>query len=172
MPDATLSQALREAYANAKPVQILHTLEFRHPNFTTPIRVVLDRKDWDLKLESTAPVDPGQVVTWIGYAFEFTLPEALGMPEIEISIDNVSGDIVQYLDLAAQSPDYIEVTYRAYLADDTSGPQNDPPLTLIVREVSADTYRVRARCGFGDLANRKFPSEVYDLQRFPGLAAV
>lgn len=166
MPDAALSAAIREAYASAPAAAlILHTLEFRHPAFTTPIRVVADRRSWDLRLET------GALVTFIGFAFEFTLPEKVvtAAPEIEIAIDNVDRQIVAYMDLAAQSDSLIEVSYRAYLADDPSGPQNVPPLTLVVREVSADVFRVRARCGFGDLSNRKFPSAVYDLQRFPGL---
>ena len=34
MPDAALSEALREAYASAPSnVVILHTLEIRHPDF-------------------------------------------------------------------------------------------------------------------------------------------
>jgi hypothetical protein len=37
--------------------------------------------------------------------------------------------------------------------------------------VSADIFRIRAWAGYADLANRKFPSEVYDGERFPGLAA-
>lgn len=172
MPDAALSAAIREAYASAPATAlILHTLEFRHPSFTTPIRVVADTRSWDLRLEPGAPADPNAVVTFVGFAFEFTLPEKVttAAPEIEIAIDNVDRQIVAYMDLAAQSDSLIEVSYRAYLADDPSGPQNVPPLTLVVREVSADVFRVRARCGFGDLSNRKFPNEVYDLQRFPGL---
>ena len=52
MPDPTLSQAIREAYAAApSDVVILHTLELRHPAFVnddespTAIRVVRDHRD-------------------------------------------------------------------------------------------------------------------------------
>lgn len=175
MPDSSLSTAIREAMASAPAAAlILHTLEFRHPSFTTPIRVVRDRRDWTLSLEAGAPVDPGAAVTFVGFGFDFSLPDKTmaASPDIEVSIDNVQRWIIGYMDLAAQSSDLIEMTYRAYLADDPSGPQNDPPLTLVVRDVSADVFRVRAHAGFGDVANRRFPAEVYDLQRWPGLVSL
>ena len=173
MPDFTLSDALEEAYASAPSSEvILHTLEIRHSSFTAPIRVVRDFHDFTATLEITAPVDPGSEVTFIAMAFDFSLPdvEKAISPEIDISLDNVSGELIGYLDAAAQTPDLIEVTYRPYLASDPSGPQMNPPLTLVIRSVTADIFRVLARAGFADLANRKFPNEVYDAERFPGLS--
>lgn len=172
MPDFTLEDALAEAYASAPSSEvILHTLEIRHPSFTVPIRVVRDFHDFTAYLEADAPADPGAAVTFVAMAFDFSLPdvEKAVSPEIDISLDNVSGELIGYLDAAAQTPDLIEITYRPYLASDPSGPQMNPPLTLVIRSVSADVFRVRARAGFADLANRKFPNEVYDAERFPGL---
>lgn len=172
MPDFTLADALKEAYASA-PVDevILHTLELRHPSFTTPIRVVRDHQELTATLEADAPEDPSTAVTFSPFAFDFILPEVAksSTPEIEIRIDNVTGELVPYLDAAAQSGDLIEVTYRPYLASDLTAPQMDPPLTLVIRHISADVFGVRARAGFADLANRKFPAEIYDAERFPGL---
>lgn len=174
MPDFTLADAIKESMATA-PANVvqLHTLEFRHPAFTAPIRVVCDYHDLSATLEASAPVNGGEVVTFAAFNFSFTPPEMKkgGAPEIEILIDNVTGDIVSYLDAAAQTPNLIEVTWRIYLNTDTTGPQNNPPLNLVVRTVTADVFRVRCVAGFGDLANRKFPNEVYDAERFPGLAA-
>lgn len=172
MPDFTLEDALAEAYASAPSAEvILHTLEIRHPSFTVPIRVVRDFNDFTATLEADAPADPGAQVTFVAMAFDFSLPdvEKAVSPEIDISLDNVSGELIGYLDAAAQTPDLIEVTYRPYLASDPSGPQMNPPLTLVIRSVTADVFRVSARAGFADLANRKFPNEVYDAERFPGL---
>lgn len=172
MPDMSLEQALKEAYASAPAAEvILHTLEFRHYTFTTPIRVVRDYNDMSAYLEAGAVPDGGTQVTFIGMAFDLVLPDVQrsASPEIEIKLDNVSGEIIGYLDLAAQTPELIEVVYRPYLASDLSGPQMSPPLKLVVRSVSADIFQVTARCGYGDLANRKFPSEVYTTERFPGL---
>ena len=174
MPDATLSAAIQEAYACAPAAEVvLHTLELRHPSFTTPIRVVRDRQDFTAYLEADAPEDPGAEVTFVAFAFDFRLPDVdkAAVPEIEIILDNASAEIIGYLDAAAQSADLIEVTYRPYLASDTSGPQIDPPITLVLREVRCDIFRVRARAGFGDLGNKRFPAETYSADRFPGLAA-
>lgn len=174
MPDATLTAALQEAYASAPSDEVvLHTLEIRHPDFATPIRVVRDHANFTAYLEDDAPEDPGAEVTFVAFPFDFILPDVskTAVPEIEIILDNISGELLGYLDAAAQSADLIEVTYRPYLASDTSGPQMDPPLTLVVREVEADVFRVRARAGFGELGNRKFPAEVYTASRFPGLAS-
>lgn len=174
MPDTTLSAALAEAYASAPSAEVvLHTLELRHPDFTTPIRVVRDRQDLAATLEADAPEDPGAEVTFVAFAFDFLMPEVnkTAVPEIEIVLDGASAEIIGYLDAAAQSADLIEVTYRPYLASDTSAPQMDPPLTLVIRDVKADIFRVRARAGFGDLGNRRFPAETFTSDRFPGLAA-
>ncbi len=172
MPDPTLSAAIKEAYASApSDVVILHTLELRHPSFDTPVRVVNDHADLLATLEADAPVDAGQEVRFSRFAFRLTLPEAatVGMPEVEIEIDNLAPEIIGYLDAAAQTNELIEVTYRAYLSNDLSAPQNQPPLTLVLHDCHADVFVVRARASFGDYANRRFPSEMYTAERFPGL---
>lgn len=174
MPDFSLEDALEEAYASAPTEEVvLHTLEIRHPDFTQPIRVVRDYHDFTAYLEADAPENPGEEVTFIAMAFDFTLPEVTKStsPEIEIGLDNVSGELAAYLDTAANSADLIEVTYRPYLASDPSGPSMNPPLTLTIRSVTADIFRVKAVAGFADLANKKFPSQTYDTERFAGLSS-
>lgn len=175
MPDPTLEEALKEAYATAPAGEvILHTLEFRHPNFTEPLRVVRDKADLNATLEADAPENGGEEVTFVQFSFDLELPDVTSgsSPELMLTIDNVSRDILTYIDLAANSQDLIEVTYRPYLLSDTSQPQMNPPLTMTVKEVEADIFRINARCGFGNFANKPFPSEVYDLQRFAGLLTV
>jgi hypothetical protein len=63
------------------------------------------------------------------------------------------------------------VIYRAFLSSDLSGPENDPPLTLTIKSISADVFRIRAVAGFDDLANRRFPALEYEASTFPGLIA-
>lgn len=172
MPDVTLSQAIKEAYASAPAgVIVYHTLELRHPAFTVPIRVVRDYQDLTATLEASAPVDAGQQVLFIGMAFNFTKPEinADGVPQMTIEIDNVSREIVANIEAALGSTDLVEVTCREYLSTDLSRPQNDPPLHMQVMRITADTFKVRAVCGFPDLINRRFPTLEYDAETFPGL---
>ncbi len=174
MPNPALTEAIAEAYASAPTSEvILHTLELRHPSFTQPLRVVNNHQDLTATLEADAPEDPSTAVTFVAFSFRFKLPDVqkTGMPEIEIEIDNVSREVLTYIDQAANSADLIEVTYRPYLASDTSAPQMDPPITLVLHDVDADVFAIRGRASFGDYGNRRFPGEWYDAQRFPGLIA-
>lgn len=174
MPDPSLSEALKEAYASAPAGEVVyHTLELRHVAFTTPIRVVRDKADLSAFLEATAPVDPAAQVTFVGYAFDLVRPEvsSSGVPQCTIEIDNVSREILSAVELAMGGRDPITATYREYLASDLSAPQNDPPMTLTIMSIKADVFRIRATAGFPNMSNRRFPREDYTAERFPGLVA-
>lgn len=174
MPDSTLSQAIREAYAAAPSnLVIYHTLELNHPAFTAPIRVVRDWADLTATLEASAPVDAGSEVTFVGFAFDFTRPEisTTGVPRMAIEIDNVDRAIVANLEAALTTTDMVTAIYREYLSSDLTGPQNDPPIHMTIISVTADVFRVKAVAGFPDLINRRFPSIAYDSETFPGLVA-
>lgn len=176
MPNQTLSEALKEAYASADVSEvIINTIEIRHPAFTEPIRVVSDYAPIDAKLEANAPLNGGEVVTFQPFAFELTLPEVMekGVPEMMLQIDNVSREIIRHIELAISLPDKLEVTYRAYLYSDrlTNGPHNDPPLHLTITSIEADAMAITARASIADFVNKKFPSKEYDENGFPGLIA-
>lgn len=173
MPDTTLSQAIKEAYASAPAnVIIYHTLELRHPAFSTPIRVVRDYQDLTATLEAGAPVDPGATVTFIAFAFDFTKPEVspTGVPQITITMDNVSREIVANIEAALTTTDMVQVTYREFISTDLSAPQNNPPLSMTIMSITADVFKVTAVAGFPDLMNRRFPTQEYSAEVFPGLA--
>lgn len=179
MPDASLSQALQEAYASApNDVIIFHTLEVRHPDFkdeagqSVAIRVVRDQVDLFARLEDLAPLDAGQQVRFVAMGFELDLPpvDIAPVPEISISLDNVTREIVEHLDAASISEYPIEITYRPYLSCDLEGPQMDPPITLVITEVEADVQRVVAKARMVDIGSKTFPSRLYTAIDFPGLA--
>lgn len=172
MPDSTMTQALKEAYASAPSnVVIYSTLELRHPAFTSPIRVVRDYEDLTATLEASAPADAGQSVLFVRFAFEFTKPElnANSVPQITIEMDNVDRSIVANIESAMTTTDLVQCTYREYLSSDLSGPQNNPPLSMTIMTITADVFRVKATAGFPDLMNRRFPSLAYEAETFPGL---
>lgn len=174
MPDGTLSEAIKEAYASAPSNLIIyHTLEIRHPSFTQPIRIVRDIVDLVATLEADAPANPGETVTFVRYAFDFIKPEvnSNGVPQMQITIDNVDRIIGASIEGALGSTDLVEVTYREYISTDLTGPQNDPPITLQVMAVTVDMFKVTATCGFPDLMNRKFPTVEYTSETFPGLVS-
>lgn len=169
---AGLTDAIREAYASAPSDSVIHhTLEIWHPAFSEPIRVVRDRQTLTARLEASAPRQAGQLVTFVGFAFDIVPPEVThtAVPQCVIELDNVSREIVAHIEQAITSPESITVTYRAYLSDDLTAPENDPPLTLTVLSISANVFRVRATCGFPNLANKRFPGLDYTAEVFPGL---
>lgn len=172
MPVSNLSEALQEAYAGDVEHVIYHTLELRHPAFTQPIRVVRDYANLTARLESTAPENAGEMVEFQRFAFDLQPPEIneRGMPELQITIDNVSREIVLNIELAIVEPDPITAIYRVYLDGNLEVPENDPPMALTLRSVSADPFKVSAKAGFEDLTRRAFPNRIYTLTEFPGLA--
>lgn len=175
MPNSTLSEALKEAYASADVSEVIvNTIEIRHPAFTEPIRVVSDFAPIEARLETTAPSNPNEIVTFQPFSFELTLPEVMdkGVPELELKIDNVSREILRNIELSMGLPDMLELTYRAYLSNDLLvGPHNEPPLHLTIVSIEADAFAVVARASIANFVNKKFPSKEYDERQFPGLIA-
>ena len=172
MPDSTLSQALKEAYAAAPSNAVIyHTLEIRHPAFTTPIRVVRDKVNLIATLESGAPVDASTAVTFVAFRFNLTPPEvsASGSPTCTVEIDNVGREVMVQIEAAQANPQITQITYRQYISSDLSAPQNNPPIALDVIAISADPFKISMTCGFDNLANRRFPRQTYNAERFPGL---
>lgn len=171
MPDTTLSDAIKEAYASSPKIPSVHTLEFRHESLTEPIRLALWNSNWTASLEADAPANPGETVTFAAYRFDFKKARVTseGVMVMDITIDNISRVIGQSLTAATQSATPVEMTYREYLSNDPTAPQNDPPTTLEVVDATADLMLVTITCGVESLMNRKFPYEVYTAEKYPGL---
>ena len=133
--------------------------------------MVRDQVELTARLEADAPLNAGQMVTFIAMGFELDLPpvDTAPVPEIVVTLDNVSREIVRHLVAAAESQAVIEITYRPYLSNDLEGPQMDPPITLVLTEVEADVQRVTARARMIDIGNKAFPSRSYTAREFPGL---
>lgn len=174
----SLEQALKEAYASAPTDRVIfHTLEVRHPAFVddaaqpTAIRVVIGFEDITAKLEGDAPLHPGQYVEFIAGAFRFKLPgfEEGKVPQLQITIDGVSREVVGHIEAAIAGDSPIEVTYRPYLSTDLSKPQMDPPISMELTKVSVSGASVSGTASLSDVHNRAFPFEKYMASRFPGL---
>lgn len=177
---ATLTEAIKEAYASATDDPVLDTLEFRHPGWVdgmmnpVAIRLVNDLQPLVAFLEASAPLNPGAEVTFQPMPFDFALPDQTennAVPEIVVAVDNVTSLLMPYLDLAIEDGRPIEVTYRPYLESDLSQPQADPVLTLVIRDIEANQNRVTARATFGDFANKAYPTLLYDDTNWPSLVA-
>ena len=96
--------------------------------------------------------------------------ENIPVPEISLSLDNVSTEIMRYLDQAIDTQDMIEMTYRPYLSNDLSCPQMDPPITLVITEITADISKISATARMMDIGNKSFPAENYTVKKYPGLS--
>ncbi len=174
MPDPTLSDALKAAYASAPADEVIyHTLEIWHPAFSVPIRVVRDNASLDARLDATAPRDAGLIVTFVAYAFDIVPPDqdSASLPQCVLTIDNVSTDITAQLEAANGDPRPTTAIYRGYLSDQlTVGPENNPPPEMELSQVTATPLQVRAVTGFPNLLDLPFPNLDYELATFPGLA--
>ncbi|KAF8818088.1 DUF1833 family protein [Rickettsia endosymbiont of Cardiosporidium cionae] len=178
MANTQLSKALEEAYASAPADNvILNTIELHHPDFldelgqAQAIRMVQDKTPLLAVLEDDAPKNAGEIVQFEAIAFELKLPklDTTPVPEITVSIDNVSRELMPFLEIAATSQDRIDLIYRPYLFSDLSEPQMNPPLKLVLYDIEASILRITGKAKMLDVGNIKFPTEEYNLNRFPGL---
>jgi hypothetical protein len=122
---ATLQEAIEEAYASANlDIIPLHALEINHAAFDVPLRVMRwpltgpEATKFQCKHEIEAPIQPGQMVEYIGFPFSLSLPESSmdteGSFKLKISMFN---NFDEYLILAASYPGIITCTYRQYIKD-------------------------------------------------------
>jgi len=120
---ATLKEAIEEAYASAPDnVIALHALEIDHPSFTEPARVVNwpvtgpEPEEFWLLHEDDAPLNPGDIVRYLGVPFQLMLPESSdsspGSMQIRVALH---ADFDKYLEAAATNPGVINANYRNYI---------------------------------------------------------
>lgn len=163
----TLKEAIKEAYACSPSDEVeLDTLQFSHPDIPETIYLVNDRVGHSLTLEG------GQVRDFMGAPFRMIPPQSgeSGAQDISLSIDNTDQRISDFLNTVKESLVPVEVTWRIFLASDTSGPQNDPPLILHLRDVVVKSAEVTGKATFVDIINKKFLTDFYTRDGFPSLA--
>lgn len=170
----SLSEALASAYASAPETEvILETLEFLHPLFTVPRRIVNDHTALTATLEDDAPANPGAEVTFEACYFNLKKPsesDSGRVPELIITVRNVER-IFGDLELLKGSLVPIECIYRPYLISDLTAPHISPPLALMVRTATADMNLVSFRASLSSLNNKRFPAKEYTAKQFPSLTA-
>ena len=128
-----MKTAIAEAYASC-PIDdgiILSTLEFLHPEFDKPARVVCwpvtgnEPEKFRLQLESTAPANPGEWVEYLGVPFEVTIPsqEENAPGQFTIKIANVGHILSESLMAATKQRDPVRMIYREYMQTMPDTPQ-------------------------------------------------
>ncbi|RQZ24166.1 DUF1833 domain-containing protein [Burkholderia sp. Bp9017] len=176
---ATIDEALAEVYAsNPQDDFVLNTLELRHPSFIddagnpTAIRVVAGHDSLVARLESDAPLDAAQMVRFEAMAFNFKLPSMQEgqAPELQITLDGVSGEVVEHLENAVTMTADVEVTFRRFLAaSPEAGPRDGRPITLYASMAKATLTQVTMTANLTDIHNKAFPWRTYLPAVFPGL---
>jgi hypothetical protein len=171
-----LSPAQREAYARANSSLIhLPAVEFRHPVFSGPLRVVNYDRALFLPLEDYAPVDAGAVVNFEGLSCDIKQPDIDTQVDstFSIQIDGVSAFVQPLLALANRTSVPVDATIRFY-AYNVSTQVVDGPVGVIhlqVRSMSVTKTAVGVTLGYTNTANKAFPSQKYTVESNPGLSA-
>lgn len=164
------SDAIKEAYAsNENNKIILSTIEIYPDSLSPPARIVLDYVDFVGTLESTAPVNPSEEVTFLKAQFRFSLPESSDrLPMMELSIDNVSQIIGKDIEAAIDAMDVIPVIYREFIESDTSPEPHYVLKNMHLKNINVGNT-ITGSLYFADYTNRQFPNSFFTTERFPGL---
>lgn len=166
MPDPTLDEAIKEAFARAPSnVAQVHTLEVRHASMTEPLYLVKGFQHRVITLETA------EVVTAVATPFEFRLPPTNdnGVQELHINLDDVNKRVSRFVRTCVRFSSPITVIYRPYLSTDLTVPRMTPPLRLTLKNASIKSGMFSARATPADFLNARFPTVRYTVENFPGL---
>jgi hypothetical protein len=171
---ALLDAATQEAYAVAPRNRIVwQTVELRHVTFAIPVRLVTGRKlgnPLTVTLEANAPLNPSEAVVFEPFAFEFIPPgeDANGPTPAKAIVDNISGALIEKLDLTLTDNRPIEVTFRAFRDDATSAP-GQIVHGLYLTDVELTSTSATGELRYKEVATQNFPLRIYDKSLFPAL---
>jgi Domain of unknown function (DUF1833) len=171
-----MTPAQREAYARANTSLIhLPALEFRHPTFGSPLRIVNYDGDISLPLEVGAPANSGATVLFAGVACDIKPPDIDDQVDAvtSVQIDGVSGIVQTLLANANDSNVPIDATLRFYSYNINTGVA-DGPVGVIhqqVRNIAVNKTSVAVSVGYTNSANASFPTQKYTSYSNPGLVS-
>ena len=162
-----ISPELQQIYASApQDIKYVETLQLAHPLFARSFYFTNDLSAWRFTLEDgteqTFEIVPFQVVQ--------PASDGRGQQDLQVGLDNVGREAVDEIEKAIENPRTpIAVTYRVFLDRPLSVPQNDPPLSLTMTELSVTNESITGVATRADTLNRLFPSVVYRPDSYPGL---
>lgn len=164
----TLSPEIKRIFASAPTdTRYVETLQFTHPGFLEEKFLTNDVEQWDFLLE-----DGTTSVTFERVPFQLILPSHSdgGRQDLQIAICNIGQEMMDELERAVQIPLVpIKCTYRIYIDQTGSLPQNDPPTRLTIKNVDARKEEISTVATRADVLNKSFPSDIYRITNFPGL---
>lgn len=164
---SVLTEAMTEAYAaNSANYRIYETMELNHVTFDEPIRVIVG-VDEDMML----PLTPGGTpVLFKATAFRIILPGSTedGPTQARAEIDNVSGELNQYLEDAVATDQPVTAIYRGYTTADLTRP-GDTITGLELWDVDLSPMTATGTLRFKELELQAFPLPIYDEEYYEAL---
>ena len=149
-----------EANASCPPGDIEYcALELQHPSFDQPVYVVTNvADDMELGIEAGADPNQGQMVNHVACPFKAEYPEQREgqPPQCNVSIDNVSRELLPKIRAALGVRAYVKVTYREYLDSDLTEPAYGP-VEFILSKVTVKAATLTGTIMVGNLQNKRFP---------------
>jgi hypothetical protein len=162
----TISAELQARYTSEVDVDWWEALVLSHPAWSADLYLT--------GIKESAP----RVGLWEGVSRTFTpaLGEVVlpkrdpgGDQAMAVEIDAVGAGVLTLLQ-AAIADRRVPPTaqYTVYIEGET-GPQIDPPWTLVISDVAYDEARVLATVSRADLINAPFPRQIFRPEQWPGL---
>lgn len=161
-----ISAQLKAIYASGTASRYVETLEFYHSLFGRSYYMTNDTVPWVYLLED------GRQIRFEAVPFKVVLPTSDngGNQDLSVTLANIGRDLVDPLEQAISKPqEAIKCTYRVYVDQANTSPQNMPPLVLTISSVQVSQDTVSATATRADVLNKKFPSKLYRYDDFPGL---
>lgn len=163
---ARVTAAMEEAYASApRGATIIDVLSVDHDGWDAPLHLALG-----IEAPLAVTLEDGSSATLNPCAFEITPPgfSDQGPTPGRVSIDNVSGHLVEPFDEAIEPGTPIVVTYRTFRSDDLSAP-GDVILGLRLREAELSATSAEGELDFEQVSDQAFPRQTYTLGEYPSL---
>lgn len=113
--------------------------------------------------------EDGRVLTFVAMAMDLALPknDNSAFQNLVLGLDNVTGEVQEVVEEAKAADERFIITFRRYLAEDLSFPQERYRMTLLSREYENDVAKLT--CGLMDLLNTNGMREILDATKAPGL---
>ncbi len=154
--------ALDRIYASSGPEKLHPTLAITDGVATHYLTTGFD--------DIEALLETGQLVTFIGYGLDISLPEvdSGSVPDLLFAICNVEGMVGQFIRDCMDAGREMTLTYRLYQSGDLGAPAA-PPLHFDVKGGTVTVSDAQVKAGYDDLLSTAWPRFLFDVIRFPGL---
>lgn len=159
----TLSADLQERYTTEAHVDWVHAFELSHPQADTVYLVghteqIEGDVDGSIQLFEPVPVKLTPVSN-----------DDTGRQEMAIIFGGIGLEAKDFLDTAyTDATEPVTMRYSVFILGDTTA-QIDPWISFYFTDIQVGTNFASGKATRADIINRRFPTEVYKVTKFPGL---